>query len=860
MAIQARVDFFSLNIQDVLPSYFAPLFKIHLTSQLVSQIYFPLIVIVALILFLFILYIFIKYRMVLGEEYGLLEITPPYESLQSALSTTKLFSVIHSLESQSTFIERFFYIKKTISCELVSSKEEGIRYILRVSKKDSVSIKKSINAYLSKIEIKETQDYLSLTTNNEWRVQEFKLTKPFAFPLQEQVSLDTYDPIAYITTHMTKLAPNEIMALQIICSPILQHNHSSIVIMIHRLRNYIANNKDISDELRHGLFAVITRFINLLGNNKHKSINELSRPKQLLHQAISNKINEPLFEVTIRLWIKSDNMLALNSRVQGVQSSFETLSTIYQSLTKASPFFISQLGPLKKLKKLHYKNRLLSFFGNPILSLAEISSIYHLPYTSTTKTEDIQNIKSPKLPPPLSLKQSMTHLDIKFANNHYSESTTTIGLTLEERRRHVYMIGATGTGKTTLLLQMIYNDILNNKGLALIDPHGDLSERILGIIPKKRIKDVIYFNPYDIDYSIGVNVLEMAPNLTLSDKEREKDLITSSIISIFHKLYAARYSGPRMEHILRNTILTALDVDNPTLFTIYKLLTDSPYRKKIVTNLKDPILKDFWKNEFDKLGSFQKAEQISPITNKLGRFLTTTMTRNVLNQAQSKLDFDNVMNTNKILICDLSKGKIGEDTSSFLGSLLIAKLQLAALDRVHMEEKNRPDFFLYIDEFQNFATATFAQVLSEARKYRFNTILAHQTISQIEDKELLKVILANVGTVISFRTSNPSDEDYILPLFSPQVKKHEIANLPSYNFYIKINAITPQDTFTGETNNFLVKGCRETAQTVIAYSREVYGNKVEHQQTAKLQQNKEIKAEKTEKIGQKENVKRVSLM
>src|SRR3990167_3307751 len=227
------------------------------------------------------------------------------------------------------------------------------------------------------------------------------------------------------------------------------------------------------------------------------------------------------------------------------------------------------------------------------------------------------------------------------------------------------------------------------------------------------------------------------------------------------------------------------------------------------------------------MGSYQQAELISPITNKLGRFLTTTITRNILNQKNSKLDFEDIMNNKKILICDLSKGKIGEDISSFLGSLIIAKLQLAALNRVHIPQDKREDFFLYIDELQNFATMTFAQILSEARKYRLDTILAHQTISQIEDQDLLKVILANVGTVVSYRTSNPTDEDFILPLFAPQVKEHQIANLPSFNFYIKINGVIPQDAFTGSTYDFTTPKDENIEQLVIENSRAKYGADVE---------------------------------
>jgi type IV secretory pathway TraG/TraD family ATPase VirD4 len=400
-----------------------------------------------------------------------------------------------------------------------------------------------------------------------------------------------------------------------------------------------------------------------------------------------------------------------------------------------------------------------------------------------------------------------------------------IGQTLEERRRHTYMIGATGTGKTTLLLQMIYQDLINGKGLAIIDPHGDLSKRILEIIPKNRLKDVVYFNPYDIEYPIGLNFLELPKGLSTVEKEREKDFITSSLISIFHKLYDARYSGPRMEHILRNVTLTALELENPTLFTIYELLTNRKYRKQVVDMLNNQVLKAFWKNEFNAQGSFQRAEQISPITNKLGRFLTTTMTRNILNQTKSKLDFNEIMDNKKILLCDLSKGKIGEDNSFFLGSLIIAKLELAAFRRINIPQNNRIDFFLYVDEFQNFATTTFAQVLSEARKYRLSAILAHQNTVQLES-DLLDTIIGNSGTIISFRTSSPKDEDKILPVFSPQVEEGQIANLPSYHFYIKINALQPQDAFTGEIDDFTIKGNDSVKEKVVTYSREVYGTKI----------------------------------
>ena len=585
------------------------------------------------------------------------------------------------------------------------------------------------------------------------------------------------------------------------------------------------SDQDISNDVNKGIFHnLYYLFLRIFGSNKQKRIHDLSNSRKELYKAIEDKINQPLFEVSMRLYVSAETRQSAMSRIKGLKSSFDTFSTSYQSLRiKRSIFSVVSNSVINKVRYFFLKSRFLSFSNNDILSISELSSLYHLPYTATTKTEDLLTVKSPMLPSPLPLKSSSHRLDLVFAHNTYGETTVPIGLTLEERRRHMYIIGATGTGKTTALLHMIHHDLLKGSGVAIIDPHGDLVQRILGIIPEERIQDVVYFNPYDIERPVSLNILEMSKELNEVEMQREKDMIASSVISIFQKLYPPRYSGPRMEHILRNTVLTALELEKPTLLTVYKLLTNVQFRKKTVAMLPKGILKDFWVDEFGKLGSYQKADQIGPITNKLGRFLTTSLTRNILTQEESKLDFADIMNNKKILLCDLSKGKIGEDISSFLGSLLVAKIQLAALKRVDLPENKRTDFFLYIDEFQNFATSSFAQILSEARKYRLNTILAHQTVSQIEDKDLLKVILANVGSVISFRTSNPTDEDMILPLFSPQVEKHEISNLPSYHFYMKINAIEPQNAFTGMIDDFTDRGKKQTRDAVIEHSSEKYG-------------------------------------
>ena len=822
----------SLITSDIFPSYLSGLFNIHYSSILVKSMFINIAYLLALFIGLWVIIQFLRFKRILKDEYTILEVKPTYNSMQSAFSTKQLFAVLHSLEEHHSFIDWLLQYKRTVSYEVVSTREDGIRYLIRIPNEDVSGVKKSLLAYLQGIEIKKTEDYLPqkyeyVKSAGYIIKKEFILTKSYILPLQSQKILEEYDPMAYLTAHMTKLDNGELVTLQLICNPILSTTHNSVTSHTQQIKHSLLNNEDITPEIHKGyahvLYLILVR---LFGATKEKMIKELSSSKQLLFKAIEEKLDEPLFETTIRLIVISSNKNVINKRISGIKSSLDTFSTSYQAFTlKQDLFSTLRINFIDKYRYFSTYNRLLSLTQNPILSATELSSIYHFPYTQTTKTEDLLNVKSPAMSPPLSLKQSHHKLDIVFAKNTYGETVLPIGLTLEERRRHTYIIGATGTGKTTLLLQMIHQDILNGKGLAVIDPHGDLTERLLGVIPRERIKDVVYFNPYDIDLPIGLNVLELSSVASEVERQREKDMIVSSLVSIFHKLYPERYSGPRMEHILRNTVLTALELDNPTLFTVYKLLTDITFRKQAISKLTDDVLKEFWKNEFEKQGSYQKAEQISPITNKLGRFLTTTMTRRILIQNKSKLNFDDIMNEKKILICDLSKGKIGEDTSSFLGSLLIAKIQLAALKRIHISEDKRSDFFLYIDEFQNFATITFAQILSEARKYRLNTILAHQTIAQIEDQNLLKVILANVATVISFRTSNPSDENTILPLFAPQVQKHEISSLPSYNFYIKIKALYPQDSFSGTTSNFSIENNDAIRKEVIEYSRITYGNR-----------------------------------
>jgi hypothetical protein len=391
----------------------------------------------------------------------------------------------------------------------------------------------------------------------------------------------------------------------------------------------------------------------------------------------------------------------------------------------------------------------------------------------------------------------------------------------------MYIVGGTGNGKTTLLLYSILQDINNGQGIAVIDPHGDLAETILHHIPKERMDDVIYMNPDDLAYPIGVNLLELTPGLEGDDLLRENDLITESTISVLRKIFSEDDSGGhRIEYVLRNTIQTALTMENPNLFTIFRLLNDNKYRREIVKKLDDVDLANFWKNELGKAGEFQKVKMVAGITAKIGRFLFSASAKRILEQDKSTIDFGDILDSGKILICNFSKGNLGEDTSALFGTTILAKLQVASLRRSRLKQTDRRPFYLYVDEFQNFATMSFVQMLSEARKYKLFLIMAEQSTSQQDQQRLVDIILANVGTVICFRSGSPADERYVLPLFYPYIEQGEIANLPAYNFYMRIAAISAQEPLSGETVVVEEAADEIVFKEVIRSSRKKYAKKV----------------------------------
>jgi len=367
-----------------------------------------------------------------------------------------------------------------------------------------------------------------------------------------------------------------------------------------------------------------------------------------------------------------------------------------------------------------------------------------------------------------------------FAKTDFRNTNTMFGIKRKDRRQHMYVLGKSGTGKSVLLSNLIIQNIQNGEGVCVVDPHGELVEELLDFIPEERVKDVIYFNPADRDYHIGFNVMEM-------NDPKYKHLVASGLMGIFTKIWANAWSS-RMEYILNNAILALLDTPDSTLLGIPRLLVDKDYRQMIINNLKDPVVKSFWTHEYEQWRDQFRNEAIAPIQNKVGQFLSSSIIRNVVGQPKSTIDIFKIMNEGKIFLVNVSKGRIGEDNSALLGGMIITKIQLAAMERVRIPEDRRKDFYLYVDEFQNFATDSFANILSEARKYRLNLVIAHQYIAQLVDMENSKVkdsVFGNVGTMISFRVG-ADDADFLEKEFGPEFTAQDLVNLPNYHIYLKL--------------------------------------------------------------------------
>lgn len=359
----------------------------------------------------------------------------------------------------------------------------------------------------------------------------------------------------------------------------------------------------------------------------------------------------------------------------------------------------------------------------------------------------------------------------------FRDQRVRFGIKTDDRRRHIYLIGKTGTGKSSMMEAMIISDINAGKGVGLIDPHGDFAEKLLHFIPENRIDDVVYLNPFDVGFPVGFNPLEKPEN------EEYRFLVASGLMAVFKKVWPDVWSA-RMEYILHNALLSLLEYPGSTLVDVLRILSDKEFRKEVVDKLTDPAVKRFWTDEFAKYTEKLAIEATASIQNKIGQFVSNPLIRNIVGQPVSTFNLRKIMDEKKIFIVNLSKGRIGEDNSALLGAMLITKMQLAAMARVDVPEKDRQDFNLYIDEFQNFSTDSFANILSEARKYRLDLVLAHQYIEQLSDK-VRAAVFGNVGTMCVFRVG-AGDAEFLEKEYAPEFTANDLVNLAKYNIYMKL--------------------------------------------------------------------------
>jgi CxxC-x17-CxxC domain-containing protein len=401
-----------------------------------------------------------------------------------------------------------------------------------------------------------------------------------------------------------------------------------------------------------------------------------------------------------------------------------------------------------------------------------------------------------------------------FAATNFRNKLKKFGIKTDDRRRHVYIVGKTGMGKTTLLENMFLHDVLAGHGCCYVDPHGDTAEKLLDYIPPNRINDVVYFNPSDMNHPIGFNIFEIK-------NEGQKHLVAAGLMAVFKKIWEGVWSS-RMEYILLNTILALLDAPGSTLLGINRMLSDEEYRKRVVSLVQDPVVKTFWVKEFAAFSEKYRTEAVAPVQNKVGQFLSASIIRNIVAQVKSTMNLREIMDNRKILILNLSKGLVGEENSRLLGAMVITRLQLAAMERVDQPESERQDFYLYVDEFQNFATESFATILSEARKYRLSLTVAHQYIEQL-DETVAAAIFGNVGTLITFRVGSP-DAIKLVQEFTPRFTEEDLVNLKKFEIYLKLmidgassepfsaNTLPPIAQRTGSTDK-VIKVSRERYST-----------------------------------------------
>jgi hypothetical protein len=719
-------------------------------------------------------------RWVSQTEHVLMLIEIPKDNDKKELSAEQLFASLHGILRTKTELRREGAMQEHVSFE-IASMGNLIQFYVWTPKHLKDFVESQIYAQYPTVRISEgVEDYARRDLENRTLyTTELSLSKNDVLPIKTFQTFEV-DPLAGITAVLAKLDHvGEEMWIQVLARPVEDEWQDKGMKVIDQIKagHHVSFGRDIVNKLLELPGHVVLNFFTALASppgekkEEKKSEEKVSTADQTLIKAIEGKITKLGYDVKIRvIYVGSDEVLA-RGRIQALVGAFKQFNT-----TNLNGFVASGMKEGSEGAE-DYRARLFLDHGS-LLNIEELASLYHLPHTSVETPNMVWTTVKTSEPPANLPSEGTTGAepaDVSlYATTDFRGKQLKFGIKRIDRGRHLYIIGQTGTGKSKLLNLLTLSDIYHGQGIAIVDPHGDFATDMLQYIPEHRLKDVIYFNPTDRDFPIAFNPLEVYD-------EAFKNDISSEMVGVLKRMFESW--GPRLEYILRFTLLALLDYPDATMLGITRMLTDKEFRKKVIKEIKDPVVKAFWVTEFASWNDKFANEAVAPVLNKVGAFTANPLIRNIIGQPKSKLDLRQIMDEGKILVVNLSRGQIGEDNASVLGALMVTKIQLAAMSRANVPIEERRPFYLYVDEFQNFATESFATILSEARKYALNLTVANQYISQMPP-EVKDAVFGNVGSMVTFRVG-AEDSTALGKYFAPTFEPEDLIKL--HNQHILVN-------------------------------------------------------------------------
>jgi hypothetical protein len=693
----------------------------------------------------------------------------PKDNDKKELSAEQMFAGLHGIlkeaHESSKHSDRF-------SVE-IASQNGTINFYIWAPKHLASYIEGQIYAHYPSVQIKTLdKDYMKIGEGLSTQYREMVLIKDHALPIRTFLTFDV-DPLASITNAMSKFAKEETFIVQYIMEPIADDWHKLSKEFAVKVKNkkqgfFLRDDGKLYIEPLRFAVDLIRSFWKPVDYSLSKEESALSSEETTMISAAQSKAEKLGYRAQIRLIYQGNNNVLATNRMQAMVGSFKQYNTTNLNGFKAVEYPINWN---------HIIDRTIDREGG-IFNTEELASLFHFPHTSV-ETPNITWIATKVSEPPVNLPtldNTAGHELSILGHTNFRETHTRFGIKRYDRPRHLYIIGKSGVGKSGLLTILSISDIFHNHGFAVIDPHGDLAQDIMGYIPRSRADDVVYFNPADLEYPISFNPMEISdPNL--------RPTIASEIVAVLSKMFDSW--GPRLENLLRFTLLALLEYPESTMLDITRMLTDKKFRDEVIKYITDPIVKNFWVQEFNTWNDKYAQEAVSPVLNKVGQFTANPLVRNLIGQPKSSFDIRHIMDHGKILIADLSRGKIGEDNANILGALMITKIQLSAMSRAYIPLEKRRPFYLYVDEFQNFATNSFAVILSESRKFGLYLTVANQYISQMSE-EVRNAVFGNVGSIITYRVG-VDDAEYLSKYFSPSFSPADLQNLSLRHICVSIS-------------------------------------------------------------------------